>query len=85
MTISTIPIPNTNNIAIDWQWFNSTSQVGIVLCEDNVTHKTKAYIGAITLKGNDEPDDVIHIAQWGAKIPKAIAEACFGPLPDYAW
>lgn len=79
---NTIPVPNTNLTIIDWKWFNSTSLVGIVLGFDNVTKQTQAYIGSPPPSYN-EVTDVIYIAQFGAKLPKQIAEATFSPLPDY--
>lgn len=84
MAVTSIPIPGTNNTAINWVWFSSRTLVGIVLCEDNVTKQTKAYVGACQTR-LDEVGDVIEVAQWGAKAPKAMAESLFGPLPDYAW
>ena len=46
-------------------WFNSgISVIGIVVGEDNVTKRRKAYIG--TAHGDDEASDTKHIASHGS-------------------
>ena len=83
-TVHKLQVPNTNLTVINHVWFPGVDMVGIVLTEDNTTKKTKAYIG-VGRKGSDEKQDMEHIAKWGAKIPKNLAESTFGKLPDYAW
>lgn len=66
---------------VDVRWFSGTDSVGVVLVEDMSLHYTKAYIGVG--KGQNELEDAERIAQWGSKIPKAMAESLFGPLPNW--
>jgi len=71
-------IPGTNFIGIGIEWFNPGAgmlPIGILLVEDATMHYVKAYMGSGT--------DIKQIAQWGAKIPKEMAESIFGPLPDW--
>jgi len=75
-------VPNTNLKIIDVHWFGGRDTIGIVLVEDMTFHYMKAYMGVG--RGFDEQDDAKDIAQWGSKIPKKLAEATFGPLPDWS-
>ena len=72
-------VPNSNNLVLDSRWFNT---VGMVLVEDQITMKTAVYIGS-GMPSNDKASDEVHIAQWGSKVPKKMAESVFGPLHDY--
>jgi hypothetical protein len=57
-------------------WFNGRSQIGIVLCFDEITQKPKAYIN--TFVGMDEEDDVKHIQEYGMKFPVLEATTIIG-------
>lgn len=62
-------------------WFTAmTGLVGVVVCQDRFTHERKAYIG--TAKGLDEKEDELHIAQTGAKMHLASAEAIVSALKN---
>lgn len=78
-------VPQTNMKVIDAVWFTpgvrAGNTVGIVLVEDMTMHYTKAYVG--NSNGLNETEDSFLIAQWGAKVPRAMAESLFGPLPDW--
>lgn len=74
-------VPNTNMKIIDVQWFNGRDTVGIVLIEDMTMHYVKAYVGVGN--GISEQADAEAIAQWGSKISQVMAEALFGPLPEW--
>lgn len=77
-------VPETNFTILNHCWYSGVDVVGIVLVEDKTTKKTKAYIG-VGRKGNNEQEDIYHIAKWGAKVPRNMAETQFGRLPDFAW
>jgi len=68
---------------IEVRWFTSATVVGMVLCGDITTGKTKCYIGAGA--GLCGMADTINIKNYGAKVPKKMAEAVFGTQPYYAW
>ena len=80
-------VPGSNMKILDKAWFQGgTGCVGFVLCEDLTTGQTMAFMGATGASGGQsEEADALTIAQWGSKMPKAIAEAQFGPLPDYKY
>lgn len=57
-------------------WFTGRSQIGIVLCFDEITEKPKAYIH--TFVGMDEEDDIKHIKEHGMKFPVLEATTIIG-------
>lgn len=57
-------------------WFSGRSQIGIVLCFDEITQKPKAYIN--TFVGLDEEDDIKHIMEQGSKFPVLEATTIIG-------
>lgn len=70
--------------AIDVRWYaGGTGGVGAVLCEDDITNKTMAYIGQAN--SVTEQEDIESIKNWGAKLDKSVAEAMFGKQPNYKW
>jgi hypothetical protein len=60
---------------IDSYWFNN---VGIVICQDTVTGKRKAYIG-VGLGINQQADEE-HIKSYGCKLTNACIVAIQKPL-----
>lgn len=57
------------------KWFSSlTGSFGVVLGEDEVTKKKKAYIGTCGSGCLTEEDDIQRIKEKGAKFPAEIAE-----------
>ncbi len=59
---------------INTLWFTQMGQpspIGIVICEDEISHKTKAYIG--TGQGYDKGVDAGHILETGAKFTADMA------------
>lgn len=65
-------------IIIDWIWYSGVQTVGIVKTKDAMG-KTKFYIGPA--QGNDEAEDALHIAQWGAKFPTNAGNMLFPECP----
>lgn len=57
-------------------WFNGRSQIGIVLCFDEIIQRPKAYIH--TIVGMDEEDDIKHIMEYGMKFPVLEATTIIG-------
>ncbi len=61
---------------IGWVWFQPggrmQNNIGIVITINQV-EETKAYIGYCQ-EGNKEHEDVIYIAQWGAKFDLEAAQ-----------
>lgn len=79
-------VPESNMKILDKVWFNGgNGAVGMILCEDIKTNQTMAFIGSTDSDGLTEDEDAQQIAKWGAKLPKPLAEAQFGQLPDYKY
>lgn len=68
---------------VNVKWFSGRDSIGMVLCYDTITNQHKCYMGVAA--GYNEENDVQTIAQWGSKLPRAIAEGAFGKLENYAW
>lgn len=69
---------------IDSMWFSSLlnpQQVGLVAIRTKTEHGApgwKAYLG--NASGMNQAFDEQHVAEWGAKVPEAIAVAAFPKL-----
>jgi len=62
-------------------WFTAmTGLIGVVICQDKFTDERKAYIG--TARGLNEKEDAQFIAQTGAKMHLAAAEAIVSALKN---
>ena len=70
-------VTNSNLRLLQWHWFNGRECIGIVLCEDVVTHEEKCYIGTV-LNGINEISDAEHIALHGSKFPVNQAKQIMG-------
>ena len=65
----------------NFQWFTHMgATIGIVIGEDEVTGKKKAYIGCGA--GLDEGEDARHIAKTGAKFTRRHALELLNQLPE---
>jgi len=67
-------IPLINGLqVIGYCFYNSRTNVCIVLCVDTVINEKKAYIGSI--QGMDLEYDIIETVSWGSKFDTGIANS----------
>lgn len=57
---------------LGYAWFCGRSNIGIVLCEDQITKEKKSYIG--TVPGQNQDDDLRYLIEWGSKFDPVNAE-----------
>ncbi len=75
-------IEETGMIFIDVRWYHD---VGLLLVQDKITRKYKAYIGAVEDYQNTEEKDIRKLMKWGSKFEYDAARALFGKIMDTDW
>jgi hypothetical protein len=70
-----------------WRWWTTAPPAGIclgaVVVYDTLMATVKVYLGRG--QGLDEREDVLTIAQWGAKLDPVIGIAMFPAWADKEW
>lgn len=61
-------------------WFSGRDTIGIALCHDEITDKTKVLVGRVG--GHNEKNDTQDILDYGSKINLEMAREIFDHLTD---